>query len=110
MYPPVTIFAKSLSRKSSGDDPQHAFPGQGHMKPEQLKIAQLRHELPPDLGERQAVAPNVLDRGFDAPAPNRKCIADFTHVWTAEGWLYVAAVIDLLSRRVGRLLDERRHD
>ena len=55
-----------------------------------------------DMGERQAaaVAPNVLDRSFDAPAPNRKWIADFTYVWTAEGWLYVAAVVDLFSRRV----------
>jgi putative transposase len=35
-----------------------------------------------------------------APAPNCKWIADFTYVWTAEGWLYVAAVIDLFSRRV----------
>ena len=54
------------------------------------------------MGERQAsaVAPNVLDRTFAAPAPNRRWIADFTYVWTAEGWLYVAAVIDLFSRRV----------
>ena len=61
-----------------------------------------RRRLPPDLGERQAaaVAPNVLDRSFAAPAPNRLWIADFTYVWTAEGWLYVAAVIDLFSRRV----------
>ncbi len=47
-----------------------------------------------------AIAPNVLDRQFHAPAPNRKWIADFTYIWTAEGWLYVAAVIDLFSRRV----------
>src|SRR5271163_1699526 len=47
-----------------------------------------------------AVAPNVLDRSFEASAPNRKWIADFTYVWTAEGWLYVAAVVDLFSRRV----------
>jgi len=47
-----------------------------------------------------AVAPNVLDRTFEAPAPNRKWIADFTYVWTAQGWLYVAAVVDLFSRRV----------
>src|SRR5665811_2072181 len=47
-----------------------------------------------------AVANNVLDRSFDAAAPNRKWIADFTYVWTAEGWLYVAAVVDLFSRRV----------
>jgi putative transposase len=50
-----------------------------------------------DLGERQAtaVAANVLDRSFEAAAPNRKWIADLTYVWTAEGWLYVAAVVDL---------------
>ena len=53
-------------------------------------------------GERSAsaISPNVLDRQFTADQPNRKWIADFTYVWTAEGWLYVAAVIDLFSRRV----------
>lgn len=45
-------------------------------------------------------APNVLDRAFHAERPNQKWVADFTYVWTAEGWLYVAAVIDLYSRRV----------
>jgi putative transposase len=67
-----------------------------------LKARPRRRRLPPDPGERQAaaVAPNVLDRAFDAAAPNRKWIADFTYVWTAEGWLYVAAVLDLFSRRV----------
>jgi putative transposase len=42
----------------------------------------------------------VLGRSFEAVAPNRTWIADFTYVWTAEGWLYMAAVVDLLSRRV----------
>jgi putative transposase len=72
------------------------------MRQQGLKARPRRRRLPPDLGERQAaaVAPNVLDRSFDAPAPNRRWIADFTYVWTAEGWLYVAAVIDLFSRRV----------
>jgi len=36
----------------------------------------------------------------EALAPNQKWIADFTYIWTAEGWLYVAAVVDLFSRRV----------
>jgi putative transposase len=72
------------------------------MRLQALKARPRRRRLPPDLGERQAtaVAANVLDRSFEAPAPNRKWIADFTYVWTAEGWLYVAAVIDLFSRRV----------
>jgi putative transposase len=54
------------------------------------------------VGERSiaAVAPNALDRRFTADQPNRKWIADITYVWTAEGWLYVAAVIDLFSRRI----------
>ena len=72
------------------------------MQLQALKARPRRRRLPPDLGERQVatVAPNVLDRSFEAPAPNRKWIADFTYVWTAEGWLYVVAVIDLFSRRV----------
>ena len=47
-----------------------------------------------------AIAPNVLDRQLYASVPNKKWIADFTYIWTAEGWLYVSAVIDLFSRRV----------
>jgi putative transposase len=72
------------------------------MRLQALKARPRRRRLPPDLGERQAaaVASNVLDRSFEAAAPNRKWIADFTYVWTAEGWLYVAAVVDLFSRRV----------
>jgi putative transposase len=71
------------------------------MRLQALRARPRRRRLPLDLSERQAaaVAPNVLDRGFDAPAPNRKWIADFTYIWTAEGWLYVAAVLDLFSRR-----------
>lgn len=64
--------------------------------------ARPRRRLPVDTGERAraAIAPNVLDRQFHAAVPNRKWIADFTYIWTGEGWLYVAAVIDLFSRRV----------
>jgi len=72
------------------------------MKANALKARPRRRYLPPDTGERmaKAVAPNVLDRQFHAAAPNSKWIADFTYIWTGEGWLYVAAVIDLFSRRV----------
>ena len=59
-----------------------------------------RAALPRDNGERSVIAGNVLDRQFTADAPNGKWVADFTYIWTAEGWLYVAAVIDLFSRRV----------
>ncbi len=57
---------------------------------------------PQDAGVRSvhAIAPNVLDRQFTATAPDQKWVADFTYLWTAEGWLFVAAVLDLFSRRV----------
>lgn len=72
------------------------------MRSEALRARPRRRGLPKDNGERSiaTIAPNVLDRQFTAEYPNRKWIADFTYVWTAEGWLYVAAVIDLFSRRV----------
>jgi putative transposase len=72
------------------------------MKSQALRARPRRRRLPSDAGQRiaDAVSPNVLDRQFHALAPNRKWIADFTYVWTAEGWLYVAAVVDLFSRRV----------
>jgi putative transposase len=47
-----------------------------------------------------SVAPNLQDRDFEATGPNQKWAADFTCVWTAEGWLFVAVVLDLYSRRV----------
>ena len=46
------------------------------------------------------VAPNLLGRDFTAAAPNRVWLADLTYIWTAEGWLYLAVVLDLFSRRV----------
>ena len=72
------------------------------MKLQALRARPRRRRLPLDPGERTAaaVAPNVLARTFEAPAPNHKWIADFTYIWTVEGWLYVAAVLDLYSRRV----------
>ncbi len=67
-----------------------------------LRARPRRRRMPSDTGVRSthAVAPNVLDRRFDAATANRKWVADFTYLWTAEGWLYVAAVVDLFSRRV----------
>ena len=58
------------------------------------------HDLP--------VAPNHLDQDFTAEAPNQKWVGDITYLWTDEGWLYLATVIDLYSRRViGWSLSER---
>jgi putative transposase len=72
------------------------------MRAQALRARSRRRGLLVDRDEREksAVSANVLDRQFSASAPNQKWIADFTYIWTAEGWLYVAAVIDLFLRRV----------
>ena len=53
---------------------------------------QSKHSLP--------VAENLMDRDFSASAPNQKWSQDITYIWTKEGWLYLAVVIDLFSRMV----------
>ena len=71
------------------------------MRLQALRARPRRRRLPIDNGDRQmpSVPANILVQ-FEAERPNQKWIADFTYIWTAEGWLYVSAVIDLLSRRV----------
>lgn len=72
------------------------------MRQEALWARPRRRARPVDEGIRplHTLAPNVLDRQFTATAPNQKWVADFTYLWTSEGWLFLAAVLDLFSRRV----------
>ena len=51
-----------------------------------------RHGLP--------IAPDLLGQGFQAPAPNQVWLSDITYIATEEGWLYLAAVLDLATRKV----------
>jgi transposase InsO family protein len=53
-----------------------------------------------DANHSQPIAPNVLDRHFDVVQPNTAWVTDVTYVWTAAGWLYLAVILDLCSRRV----------
>ena len=55
-------------------------------------ITQSKHSL--------SIADNVLNRRFEVAELNRAWVADITYLWTNEGWLYIAAVLDLFSRRV----------
>ena len=58
------------------------------------------HKLP--------VAPNLLQQNFSASKPNEKWVSDITYIWTEEGWLYLAVVMDLYSRMVvGWSMSER---
>jgi transposase InsO family protein len=57
------------------------------------------------------VAPNLLRRDFEAQQPNKKWLADITYIFTQEGWLYLATILDLYSRRiVGWAMSERMTD
>ena len=46
------------------------------------------------------IAPNLLDRDFKADQPNQKWAGDISYVWTREGWLYLAVILDMHSRGV----------
>ena len=56
------------------------------------KTTDSDHPFPP--------APNLLGRDFSSPGPDRRWVADITYIWTREGWLYLAVILDLFSRRV----------
>jgi putative transposase len=65
-----------------------------------LQARRQRRRLPANSARLENyIAPNHLQREFEALEPN-KWVADFTYIWTAEGWLYAAAVMDLYSRRI----------
>jgi len=59
-----------------------------------------RHKVTTDSNHRLGVAANWLDGDFVAAAPNQKWAGDITYIWTQEGWLYLAVILDLHSRRV----------
>ena len=70
-----------------------------------------RYRITTQSRHRRPVAPNILERDFTATAPNRKWVADITYIPTAEGWLYLAAVLDLHSRKVvGRAMEPYLRD
>ncbi len=53
-----------------------------------------------DSHHNKPVAPNLLGQDFTCTGPNQKWGADISYVWTSEGWLYLAIVVDLFSRRI----------
>ena len=64
-----------------------------------------RYKRTTDSNHSHRIEPNHLDRQFKVEAPNRVWVTDITYVRTWEGWLYLAVVIDLFSRKSGRLVD-----
>lgn len=57
---------------------------------------------------RLPVAENILNRDFAVDNPNEKMVSDITYLWTVEGWLYIAGVMDLCGQKiVGQPMSER---
>ena len=70
-----------------------------------------RFRVTTQSNHRRPVAPNLLEREFSAEKPNEVWVGDITYIWTLEGWLYLAVLLDLFSRRVvGWSMDERIQD
>jgi len=59
-----------------------------------------RFKATTDSNHRHPVAKNVLNRQFEQPSPDRVWVSDNTYVWTREGWVYLACVLDCYSRRI----------
>lgn len=62
--------------------------------------AKKKFKVTTDSKHHLPVAPNLLNRDFTALAPNQKWYGDISYIWTTEGWMYLAVVIDLYSRAV----------
>lgn len=69
-----------------------------------------RYKATTDSKHTLPVAKNLLDRNFTPTAPNQVWTADMTYLWTDEGWLYLAVVIDLFNREVVGLVDQAESD
>ena len=59
-----------------------------------------KHKVTTDSDHKFNIAPNLLDRDFNADAPNQKWAGDISYIWTREGWLFLAVILDLHSPRV----------
>lgn len=72
------------------------------LKKQGLHAVQAKRFVPTttDSDHNLPIAPNVLDRDFSATRPNEKWASDITYIRTDEGWLYLAVIIDLFSRKV----------
>jgi transposase InsO family protein len=66
-------------------------------RPQRMK---KRRMCTTDSNHAFPIAPDLVGRDFTAQAPNKIWVTDITYIWTREGWLYLAAIVDLYSRRV----------
>ena len=71
------------------------------MRENAIKIIRTqKYKATTDSNHAFNIAPNLLDQDFSADGPNQKWAGDISYIWTSEGWLYLAVILDLYSRRV----------
>ena len=71
------------------------------MRANDIKIIRTqKYKATTDSNYTFNIAPNLLDQDFSADGPNQKWAGDISYIWTSEGWLYLAVILDLYSRRV----------
>ena len=71
------------------------------MKQNDIKVVRThKYKATTDSAHNLNVAPNLLAQDFTTTGPNQKWAGDISYIWTQEGWLYLAVIIDLYSRRV----------
>lgn len=81
------------------------------MKRLALRVTPKRkYKVTTDSNHPLPVAQNVLNRQFSPPSPNQVWGTDITHLWTRQGWIYLAVVMDLYARRVVGWAMDRRMD
>ncbi len=108
------------SRQTYGSPRIHAALGHQNEVCSRKRVARLmkkiglqakmkkRYKITTQQNPKATAAPNLLRQNFTAEMPNLRWVTDITYIATAEGWLYVAAVLDLFSRRiVGLAMSER---
>lgn len=111
------------SHQTYGSPRIHAELREGGEKCSRKRVARLmktcnimakmkkRFKVTTRVNEKHIPAPNLLAQDFSSQKPNERWVADFTYVATHEGWLYVATVLDLFSRKiVGLSMQERMTD
>ena len=71
------------------------------MRDNGIKIVRTqKYKATTDSNHAFNTAPNLLGQDFSATGPNQKWAGDISYIWTSEGWLYLAVILDLYSRRV----------
>jgi len=86
--------------KELGFDVGHRRVGRIMRQNSILVVRTHKHRVTTDSNHKFNIAPNLLSRNFSADQPNEKWVVDISYIWTREGWLYLAVVLDLYSRRV----------